>query len=174
MLTGWVEDFLASLREVFVVHRGSDSGKPGSGAKPLLTLIQHKHVIQDGPATNFARPGVARSEGGFGRRGHDKLSAANFLHGRRSEGPPARHAGCRGSIVLPTIRGATMSAGLARWFGQARHRLNVLSVAMVIVGVATIGAGTASGAASAKQEGQDPIALFSAMMPVFSSPRFRP
>jgi len=47
----------------------------------------------------------------------------------------------------------------------------VLSAVMVIAGVATIGAGTATGAVSAKQEGQDPVALFSAMMPVFSSPR---
>jgi hypothetical protein len=42
---------------------------------------------------------------------------------------------------------------------------------MAIVGLVTIGIGTASGAAPARQETQDPLALFSAMMPVFSSPR---
>jgi hypothetical protein len=65
-----------------------------------------------------------------------------------------------------------MRSRLARWWaGQARHGVRVLSATMVVLGVATIGVGTASGAAPARQDAQDPLALFSAMMPVFSSPR---
>jgi len=62
---------------------------------------------------------------------------------------------------------------LARaWSGQARGGLRALGAVVVVVGLGTLGVGTASGAAPARQaEGQDPLALFSTMMPVFASPR---
>lgn len=50
--------------------------------------------------------------------------------------------------------------------------MRALGAAIVLVGLGTLGVGTASGAAPVRQpEEQDPLALFSAMMPVFSSPR---
>ena len=61
---------------------------------------------------------------------------------------------------------------LARfWPGYARQGVGALGATMVLVGLGTLGVGTASGATPARQEDQDPLALFSAMMPVFSSPR---
>jgi hypothetical protein len=56
--------------------------------------------------------------------------------------------------------------------GHARGGVRALGAALVMVGLGTLGVGTASGAAPARQDDQqDPLALFSAMMPVFSSPR---
>ena len=62
---------------------------------------------------------------------------------------------------------------LARmWSGQMQRGVRALGAAMLLVGLGTLGVGTASGAAPVRQdEQQDPLALFSAMMPVFSSPR---
>jgi hypothetical protein len=56
--------------------------------------------------------------------------------------------------------------------GHARGGARALGAALVMVGLGTLGVGTASGAAPAQQADQpDPLTLFSAMMPVFSSPR---
>jgi hypothetical protein len=54
---------------------------------------------------------------------------------------------------------------------RPRRGMRALGAAMLLVGLGTLGVGTASGAAPARQEDADPLALFSAMMPVFSSPR---
>jgi len=61
---------------------------------------------------------------------------------------------------------------LARlWSEHAPRGVRALGAAIGLVGVAILGVGTASGAAPDRQAEQDPLALFSAMMPVFSSPR---
>jgi hypothetical protein len=58
------------------------------------------------------------------------------------------------------------------WSWQARGGIRALGAAMALAGLGTLGVGTASGAAPAQQaQQQDPLALFSVMMPVFSSPR---
>src|SRR6266487_255989 len=54
--------------------------------------------------------------------------------------------------------------------GRVHRGVGLLGLGLLVLGAATIGVGTAIGAAPARQE-TEPLALFSAMMPVFSSPR---